>query len=60
MFGSRSNSTAMQVVGLLVAGIAVVGTVFLDWEWGGPIEPIPFAIALVCVVLAVGATLRFR
>ena len=53
MPGSPSESGPMQLVGLLVAAVAVVGYVVYDWQFGGEVQPIPATIAVGCVVLAV-------
>jgi hypothetical protein len=57
----KSDSRALQVVGFVVAAIAVVGTVALDWDFGGLDDGVlPLAIALVAVVVAVSATIYTR
>jgi hypothetical protein len=47
----------MQVVGALVAIVALAGAAFGGWNFDTFGDgPLPLAIALVAVVLAVGAT----
>jgi biopolymer transport protein ExbB/TolQ len=51
----RSSSTLGTVVGILVALVAVVGSQFLGWEWGGgQLVPtiIGVAVAVIAIVLA--------
>lgn len=60
MPGSPSDSGPMQLVGMLVAAVAVVGYVLYDWQFGGEVQPIPAAIAVACVVLAVAVTVYRR
>lgn len=50
----------MQFVGLLVAAVAVVGYVLYDWQFGGEVQPVPAAIAIACVVLAIAVSLYRR
>lgn len=53
----KSDSRAMQVVGALVAIVALAGAAFGGWSFDTFGDgPLPLAIALVAVVLAVGAT----
>ena len=53
----KSNSRAMQVVGALVALVAVAGAAFGGWSFDGLADgPLPFAIAVVAVTLALGAS----
>lgn len=56
MPGRSSNSRPLQIVGALVALVAVVGYVAFDWRFGGSTEPTPFAIGVVVAVVAVVAT----
>lgn len=54
------QSTLVTVFGLLVAGVAIVGTQVLGWEWGsGQLLPtiIGVAVAGVAVVVAAGRLL---
>jgi biopolymer transport protein ExbB/TolQ len=48
----RSSSTLGTVVGILVALVAVVGTQFLGWEWGGG-QLLPTVIGVAVAGLAV-------
>jgi hypothetical protein len=48
----------LQVVGIVFALVAVVGTIAFDWEFGGDTGPVPFALAAVAVVLAVASHFR--
>lgn len=53
LFG-RNQSPLITLVGVLVAGVAVVGTQVLGWEWGsGQLLPtiIGVAVAGLAVVL---------
>lgn len=52
----RDQSSLLTVFALLVAGVAVVGTQILGWEWGsGQLLPtiIGVAVAGVAVMVAV-------
>jgi hypothetical protein len=61
MFGRRSDSRALQVVGVAVAAIAVVGSVAFGWDFSGFDDGIvPVALGVGALVLAVGATLYRR
>ena len=56
----RNQSPLVALFGALVAGIAIVGTQFLGWEWGsGQLLPtiIGVGVALVAVVFVVGQKL---
>jgi len=56
----RSDSRALQLVGLVVAAVAVVGTVVLDWDFGGLDDGVlPVALGVAAAVVAVGAV-RYR
>jgi biopolymer transport protein ExbB/TolQ len=48
----RSSSTLGTVVGILVALVAVVGSQFLGWEWGGG-QLVPTIIGVVVAVVAI-------
>ncbi|MDH5019559.1 hypothetical protein [Halobacterium rubrum] len=48
----------LQVVGIVFAVVAVVGTVAFDWQFGGDTGPVPFALATLAVVLAVASHFR--
>jgi hypothetical protein len=60
MPGTASDSRLLQFVGAVFFIVAVVGTVLLDWEFGGSPAPVPLALGLLAVVVAVGATLFAR
>lgn len=60
MPGNPSSSGPGQVVGMLVAAVAVVGYVLYDWQFGGEVQLVPAAIAVGCVVLAVALTVYRR
>ena len=51
MPGKSSDSPVLFLIGLLVAAVAVVGTTFLGWEFGGSDSSAPLAIAAICVVI---------
>lgn len=57
MPGRSTDSDALQYVGLLAAVVAVVGYIAFDWRFSSADGPLPVAIAVVCVVVAVGYTL---
>lgn len=48
----RTNSTVGTALGLLVALVAVVGSQFLGWEWGGG-QLLPTMIGVAVAGLAV-------
>lgn len=50
MPGPGSDSTAGTVVGAAVAAVAVVGSVFFDWDYGGFDDPVAVAIGVAVVV----------
>jgi hypothetical protein len=58
MPGKSSDSRALQLVGLAVATVAVVGTTVFGWEFGGSDSAAPLAIAAVCVVIVAVNWLR--
>lgn len=60
MPGKRSNSNAVQYLGALVAGIAVLGYVVFDWSFGDANGIVPFAIGATVALLAIGITLYQR
>ncbi|WP_154018264.1 multidrug transporter [Halolamina sediminis] len=51
MPGKSSDSRALQLIGLAVAAVAVVGTTVFGWEFGQPDSAAPLAIAAVCVAI---------
>jgi len=51
MPGRSSDSPVLFLIGLAVAAVAVVGTTFLGWEFGGSGSTAPLAIAAVCVAV---------
>lgn len=57
MPGRSSQSTGVQLIGALVAAIAIVGYVVFDWRFGGAEDSLPYAIGLGVAILAVGLTL---
>jgi hypothetical protein len=59
MPGRPTESRSLQVVGALVALVAVVGYTFYDWQWGSG-DPLPTALGLAVAALAVGVTLYRR
>lgn len=55
--GGKSDSRTLQVVGALVAIVAVAGAAFGGWSFDTFGDgPLPLAIAVVAVALALGAT----
>lgn len=60
MPGRSSQSRSLQIIGALVAVVAVVGTVALGWEWGEADDVVPIAIGAGAAVLAVGWTIYTR
>lgn len=46
------QSPAAAAIGLLFALIAILGTGFLGWEWGGG-QPVPTLIGVVAAGIAV-------
>lgn len=53
MPGPGSGSTAGTIVGALVAAIAVIGSVFLGWDYGGFDDPVAVVIGVAVVALLV-------
>jgi hypothetical protein len=45
------------VLGVLVAGVAVVGTQFLGWEWGSG-QVVPTLVGVIAAVVAAGLVAR--
>jgi hypothetical protein len=60
MPGKRSSSNAMQYLGALIAGIAVLGYVVFDWNFGDANGVVPFAMGASVAILAIGLTLYQR
>lgn len=60
MPGPRSQPKLLQYLGVLVAGIAVVGYVAFDWRFGETDGFVPLALGIACVIIAVGWTLYQR
>ncbi|MBP1987620.1 multidrug transporter [Halolamina salifodinae] len=58
MSGRSTDSTGLFLIGLVVAAVALVGTTLLGWEFGAPSGPVPVALGVACVVLAVVSRLR--
>lgn len=54
----KSQSKLAQVVGLVVAAVAVVGYVVFGWRFGGESSPVAVGLALVAVAAAVYFTVR--
>jgi hypothetical protein len=54
--GRSSQSTALRTVGAVVALVAIVGSAFLGWEFGGTDDPVPLALGAGFAVVAVGLT----
>jgi len=53
------QSPLSTVLGVLVAGVAVVGTQVLGWEWGdGGLVPTAFGVAVACVAVAMALRRR--
>lgn len=50
MPGPGNGSTTGTVVGAVVAAIAVIGSVFLGWDYGGFDDPIAVVIGVTVVV----------
>ncbi|RXK51821.1 multidrug transporter [Halorientalis pallida] len=59
MPGRPAESRSLQVVGALVALVAVIGYTVYDWQWGSG-DPLPTAIGLAVAALAIGVTLYRR
>ncbi|MCD2200993.1 multidrug transporter [Halobacterium sp. KA-4] len=55
----RDTSTLGTVIGIIVAVVAIGGSVFLDWEWGAfPNQPVPLVIGVIAAAAAVLVTYR--
>jgi hypothetical protein len=60
MVGSSSQSTPLQVLGVLAALVGLVGYVVFDWRFTASPGSVPFALGVVTAGLAVGWTLYRR
>lgn len=59
--GRRSNSRTLQVVAVVVAAIAVVGSVTLGWDFSGFDDGVvPVALGVGAAALAIVASLYRR
>jgi hypothetical protein len=57
----RSDSRVLRWVGAAVAVVAVAGAAFGGWRFDGLADgPLPFAIAVVAVTVALAASLYAR
>ncbi|WP_049902069.1 hypothetical protein [Halococcus agarilyticus] len=54
----RDTSTIGTVVGVAVMIVAIVGSTFLGWEWGGSGQPVAVAIGLAAALAAGWVTLQ--
>ena len=55
------RSALISGVGLLVAGVAIIGTQYLGWEWGsGGVAPTSIGVVVAVVAVAVVASRRLR
>ncbi|WP_128477200.1 hypothetical protein [Halorussus pelagicus] len=54
----RSQSKTAQLVGLVVAAVAVVGYVGFGWRFGGESSPVAVGLALAAVAAAAYFTVR--
>ena len=50
--GYRNQSPLIAALGLLVAIVAIIGTQFMDWEWGDG-QLIPTIIGVVVAGIAI-------
>lgn len=57
MCARSTQSRPLTILAILVAIVAVVGTVALGWEWGNTDDPVPMAIGVGVALVAVGWTL---
>lgn len=58
----RDSSTTGTIIGIAVAGIALLGNSFLGWRWSEfPNQPVPLAIGVItAIAAAVIAFQRFK
>ena len=55
------RSALISGFGLLVAGVAIIGTQYLGWEWGsGGLAPTSIGVVVAVVAVAVVASKRLR
>jgi phosphoglycerol transferase MdoB-like AlkP superfamily enzyme len=54
----EGQSKAAQLVGFVVAAVAVVGYVGFGWRFGGESSPVAVGLALVAVAAAAYFTIR--
>ncbi|GAA0246066.1 hypothetical protein ACFFQF_05185 [Haladaptatus pallidirubidus] len=54
----RSQSKALQLVGLLAFVVGLVGYTVFGWRFDSTGDPIITAVAVVCVVVAIVVTIR--
>lgn len=56
----RDTSAIGTVIGVLFVLVALVGTTFFGWEWGGSFaeQPIAIVVGVVAAVIAVVVMLR--
>ena len=59
MPGRPSQSRSLQIVGAVVALVAVVGAVAFDWQWGSG-DPVPTLLGVAVAALAVAVTIYRR
>ncbi|WP_134669469.1 multidrug transporter [Halorussus marinus] len=58
MLPARDTSSIGTLVGLVVAVIAIGGSVLFGWEWGSFLrQPVPLAIGVIAAIVAVAVTL---
>ena len=56
MPGSYSDNRTVQLVGEVFFLIAMVGSVVYDLEFGGSADPLPSALAVLAVAIAIAVT----
>ena len=55
----RDDSNLGTVIGILVVGVAIVGTTVLDWEWGQSNDQLlPLLIGVLAAAAAVTIVVR--
>ncbi|MFB6179390.1 MAG: hypothetical protein ABEI77_06670 [Halorientalis sp.] len=57
MPGRYSNDWRVRLLGVAFFLVAAVGTVVFDWRFGGSGDPLPTALGLVAVGVALAVTL---
>ena len=60
MFGSPSQSTPLQMLGVLAALVGPVGYIVFDWRFTASPGSVPFALGIMTAGLAVGWTIYRR